>query len=190
MGGRPKLKDVKYVALVRGINVGGRNLMSMADVRECLEGRVFTRVTTYIQSGNVLFESNQSDVGGLTTRMEKTLSATFGHDVPVFLRSQAQLKKIVEQAPAAWKTGAALRQNVAFLRAPLTAQRALSEIDPKPGVDSIQAGDGVVYLSTVMSRLKQSRLSRIVSSPIYSDMTVRSYRTCQKILTLMQTERS
>ena len=176
---------MKYVALLRGINVGGRNLVKMADVRDRLEGRDFTRVTTYIQSGNVLFESRSSDAVRLTAVMEKALVTAFGHEVPVFLRSQAQLKRIVSQAPSAWKTGNALRQNVAFLRAPLTAKRALSEIDPRPDVDSVTAGNGVLYMSTVMSRVKQSRLPKIVATPIYRDMTIRSYSTCQKILALM-----
>src|SRR5207342_2324417 len=114
------------------------------EVRDCLEGRDFTHVTTYIQSGNVLFESNRSDVAKLTTLMEKALSATFHHEVPVFLRSQSQMQKIVTQAPNEWRTGKGLRQNVAFLRAPLTAKSALAELAPKPDVDSIKAGGGVV----------------------------------------------
>ena len=177
---------MKYVALLRGINVGGRKLMKMADIRDCLEGRDFTRVTTYIQSGNVLFESDRPDVAKLTATMEKALSKTFGHEVPVFLRSQVQLKKIVAQAPTEWKSGPALRKNVAFLRAPLTATHAVTEINPRPGVDIVKAGDGVVYMSTVMSRVSQSRLSKIVGAPIYSDMTIRSYSTCQKILAMMR----
>src|SRR5262245_15343272 len=177
---------VRYVALLRGINVGGKKLLKMADVRECLEGRDFKRVTTFIQSGNVLFESDKSDVARLTSAMEKALSTAFGHQVPVFLRSQVQLKKIVTQAPKEWKTGAAVRQNVAFLRAPVTVKQALAEINPKPGVDSVKAGDGVVYMSTVMSRLKQSGFPKIVGTPVYGGMTIRTYSTCQKILALMR----
>ncbi len=180
---------MKYVALLRGINVGGKKLMKMADIRDCLEGRDFTRVTTYIQSGNVLFESDQRDVATLTSTMEKGLSKAFSHEVPVFLRSRVQLKKIVSEAPREWKSSrAALRQNVAFLRAPLTAKRAVAEIDPRLGVDTVTAGDGVVYMSTVMSRASQSRLSKIVGTPIYRDMTIRSYSTCQKILDLMESD--
>jgi uncharacterized protein (DUF1697 family) len=180
---------MKYVALLRGINVGGNKLMKMADVRDCLEGRDFKHVTTYIQSGNVLFESNGSSVAQLTTLMEKALSATFHHEVPVFLRSQSQLQKIVTRAPKEWRTGTSLRQNIAFLGAPLTAARALAELDPKPGVDSVKAGDGVVYLSTLMSRLGQSRFPRIVGTPIYANVTIRSYSTCRKILDLMEADR-
>ena len=179
---------MRYVALLRGINVGGKKLMKMADIRDCLEGRDFTRVTTYIQSGNVLFESDKPDVAELTAAIEKGLSKTFGHEIPVFLRSRVQLKKVVAQAPKEWKSSRALRQNVAFLRAPLTAKRAAAEIDHRPGVDTVKAGDGVVYMSTVMSRVSQSRLSKIVGTPIYSDMTIRSYSTCQKILDLMEND--
>src|SRR5262245_60976004 len=160
----------------------------MADVRECLEGRDFKRVTTFIQSGNVLFESDKSDVARLTSAMEKTLATTFGHEVPVFLLSQVQLKKIVTQAPKEWKTGAALRQNIAFLRPPVTVKQALAGLDPRPEVDFVKAGDGAVYMSTVMSRLKQSRFPRIVGTPVYGGMTIRTYSTCQKILALMQDE--
>ncbi len=180
---------MKYVALLRGINVGGHKLMKMADVRECLEGRDFKHVTTYIQSGNVIFESDRSDVAKLTALIEKAFSTTFGHDVPVFLRSQTQLKKIVMRAPKEWTTGGALRQNVAFVRAPLTAKRALSEINPKAGVDSVTAGDGVVYMSTVISRVTQSAFPKIVGTPIYRDLTIRNFSTCRKILALMEQDR-
>jgi uncharacterized protein (DUF1697 family) len=180
---------MKYVALLRGINVGGKKLMKMADVRNCLEGRGFKHVTTYIQSGNVLFESDKSDVDKLTAMMEEAFTTTFGHEVPVFLRSLTQLQKIVTQAPREWRAAKGLRQNVAFLRSPLTSKRAVSEIDPKPGVDSVKAGDGVVYMSTLMTRLSQSRFPKIVGTAIYADMTIRSYSTCQKILALMQVDR-
>jgi uncharacterized protein (DUF1697 family) len=178
---------MKYVALLRGINVGGNKLMKMAEVRDCLEGRDFTHVTTYIQSGNVLFESNRSEVAKLTTLMEKALSGAFHHEVPAFLRSQSQMQKIVTQAPKEWRTGKSLRQNVAFLRA-LTAKSALAELDPKQGVDSVKAGDGVVYMSTLISRLGQSRFPRIVGTPMYANLTIRSYGTCRKILDLMESD--
>ena len=176
---------MKYVALLRAINVGGRNLMSMSAVRACLEQREFECVSTYIQSGNILFESDVSDVSTLAATIEQALGETFGHTAPVFLRSHRQMKKIVAEAPKEWKTGATLRRNVAFLRKPLTASKAVAAIEPKPGVDSVKAGNGVIYMSTVMARLTQSAFPKIVGKPIYRDMTIRTYSTCQKILVLM-----
>jgi len=176
---------MKYVALLRAINVGGRNLIRMSDVRACLEARAFQQVSTYIQSGNVLFDSDDTDVATLTSAMEKAFLEAFATDVPVFLRSQRQMKTIVADAPREWKNGAALRRNVAFLRKPLTSREAVAGMDPKPTIDSVKAGDGVVYMATLVTRLKQSGLPKIVGKPIYRDMTIRSYSTCQKLLELL-----
>jgi uncharacterized protein (DUF1697 family) len=176
---------MKYVALLRAINVGGRNLIRMSDVRTCLEAREFQQVSTYIQSGNVLFDSDATDVAELTSAIEKAFLEAFGTAVPVFLRSHRQMKTIVTAAPREWNNGAALRRNVAFLRKPLTSSKAVAEMDPKPAVDSVKAGEGVVYMTTVMARLKQSGLPKIVGKPIYRNMTIRSFTTCQKLLELL-----
>jgi uncharacterized protein (DUF1697 family) len=179
---------MKYVALIRAINVGGRNLMRMSDVRACLEAREFQRVSTYIQSGNILFESDLSNVSTLTAVIETAFSETFDHNAGVFVRSYRQMQKIVADAPSEWKKGATLRRNVAFLRKPLSASKAIAAIEPKPGVDSLKAGDDVVYMSTVMAHLKHSAFPKIVGKPIYRDMTIRNYTTCQKILALMDAD--
>ena len=179
---------MKYVALLRAINVGGRNMMPMADIRTCLEARDFQCVSTYIQSGNVLFESDDSNGAQLTTALEHAFSETFGRETPVFLRSYRQMKKIVADAPRDWKRAGTLRQNVAFLRKPLTAVKAIADIDQKPGVDSLKAGDGVVYMSTVLAQAAQSRFPKIVGKPMYRDMTIRTFGTCRKILELMDAD--
>jgi uncharacterized protein (DUF1697 family) len=181
---------MKYVALLRAINVGGRNLMRMADITACLVDRKFECVSTYIQSGNILFESDVSDVAKLAASIEHALFETFGHEAPVFLRSYRQMKKVVGDAPKEWKDGAALRRNVAFLRNPLTASTLVAATHPKAGVDSVKAGNGVVYMTTVMARVQQSGFAKAVSKAIYRDITVRSYTTCQKILALMESDRS
>jgi uncharacterized protein (DUF1697 family) len=180
---------MKYVALLRAINVGGRNLMRMADITACLVDRKFECVSTYIQSGNILFESDVSDVAKLTASIENALFETFAQEARVFLRSYPQMKKVVADAPKEWKDGATLRRNVAFLRKPLTASTLVAAIDPKPGVDAVKAGDGVVYLTTVLAHVTQSGLARVVSKAIYRDMTVRNYTTCQKIFAVMDRDR-
>ena len=186
MGRRPHLK---YVAFLRAINVGGKNFVRMADVRACLEELGVERVSTYIQSGNILFESDLVDVGRLTSKIEQAYSATFHHEAPVFLRSERQLRRIVTRVPKAWKNGDQLRKNVAFLRRPLTATQVLGHLQPRPGVDSAQAGEGVLYMSTLISRRSQSGFPKIVGTPMYREMTIRSFGTCTRILALMQAGR-
>lgn len=181
---------MRYVALLRAINVGGKNLMRMADVRACLEEREFECVSTYIQSGNILFESKSSNVVELATAIEKAFEERFGQNVPVFLRSQRQMRTIVADAPNEWSDSDTLRRSVAFLRKPLTSAKALQALRPRANVDSVKAGDGVVYMTTVLAHATQSGLSKVVGTSIYRDMTIRNYTTCQKILALMASERA
>ena len=75
--------------------------------------------------------------------------------------------------------------NIAFLRPPVTAALALKDVDVRPGVDVVEPGNGVLYMSTTLRDLGKSRLARIVTKPVYKEMTIRSYGTCERILTLM-----
>ena len=174
---------MKYVAFLRGINVGGKCIMKMAAVRRCLEDAGFKQVTTYIQSGNVIVDTDERTPSVVTRRIEAALSATFAYKAKVVLRSHAQLKGVVAGAPRS--QGGHLRRYVAFLRPPVTAKQAVREVPVKDGVDTISAGTGVLYMSTLLTALKRSALTKLVSKPIYQDMTIRNHSTCVKILALL-----
>ena len=176
---------MKYVAFLRGINVGGKCIMKMAAVRRCLEDAGFKQVTTYIQSGNVIVDTDERTPSVVTRRIEAALSATFAYKAKVVLRSHAQLKGVVAGAPRSWSQGDHLRRYVAFLRPPVTAKQAVREVPVKDGVDTISAGTGVIYMSTLLTALNKSALTKLVSKPIYQDMTIRNHSTCVKILALM-----
>src|SRR3954469_8658023 len=88
----------RYAALLRGINVGGKNLISMADLRAAFEEHGCTDVSTYIQSGNVLFETDRP-AKGLETEIETMLERRFAVPLLVVVRSHAQLRSIVDKAP-------------------------------------------------------------------------------------------
>ena len=109
---------MKYVAFLRAVNVGGKNLMSMAALKACLDQAELANVRTVIQSGNVIFESEEKSARALTKRIESTIAKTLGIESRVVLLTQAQLKAVVAGAPAAWKQPNDLRRNVAFLRPP------------------------------------------------------------------------
>jgi uncharacterized protein (DUF1697 family) len=177
---------MRYVALLRGINVGGRNIIKMAALKVCLERHGLRNVMTFIQSGNVIFESDERDAGKLTAQIEGALSKMFDYDSRVVLRSHAQLKAVVARVPTAWKTRTDLRCNVAFLREPVTARHALPQVDVEPLVDSVQEGKGVLYLSTLVSGIKKSRFTKVIGKSVYRHMTVRNYNTCQRLLALME----
>ena len=90
---------IKYVALLRGINVGGNKLIKMADLREVFERLGFKNVSTYIQSGNVIFEAKQTDAAAIVRKLEKKIYESFGHEVTVILRTAAELKECVTCDP-------------------------------------------------------------------------------------------
>src|ERR1043166_4486381 len=165
----------QYVALFRGINVGGNNLIKMAELKACLESLGLADVRTYIQSGNVLFASPEADAAKLTKTIEAELSKTFTYQSRLVLRSQKQLQAIVDDAPKSFGTKPAeYRYDVIFLKEPLTAVEAVQNITPKEGVDQVSAGPGVIYFSRLTSKASQSRLPRIIGTPMYQNMTIRT----------------
>jgi uncharacterized protein (DUF1697 family) len=179
----------RYLALLRGINVGGKNLIKMTDLKACFEEHGFEDVVTYIQSGNVVFGSTGASLAELTERIEGMLTGSFDYRASVVLRSRRQLRSIVDRAPEGF--GAEpdrYRYDVIFLKQPLTAAAALKGVPTKEGVDRAAAGPGVLYFSRMTSKATQSRLSRIVSMPIYQDMTIRNWNTTTKLLQLMNAE--
>jgi uncharacterized protein (DUF1697 family) len=175
---------VNYLALLRGINVGGRSLMRMADLRAAFEEMEFAEVATYIQSGNVLFRAPRQKREALAARIEAELSRRFGWELRAVLLTEAQLRAVVEGAPPGFGSESHLC-DVLFLRKPLTPKKALRLIELRDGVDSVGEGKGVLYFSRLASRASGSRLSRFVALPEYQNVTVRSWSTTRKLLELV-----
>jgi uncharacterized protein (DUF1697 family) len=176
-----------YVALLRGINVGGSNLIRMPALKACFEAGGFRDVATYIQSGNVLFSSRLANQQALTAQIEKALSTTFAYESRVVVRSLEQMTAIVEDAPRGFgRQPTAYRYDVIFLKHPLTPAEAMKSVSAKPGVDRVFAGDSVLYFSRLISKATQSRLSRVVGTPSYQNMTIRNWNTTARLLDLMK----
>ena len=180
-----------YVALLRGINVGGNNLIRMPALKACFEAQGHGDVATYIQSGNVLFTSRSSNQRMLVAQIEKALSATFSFQSRVVVRSFEQWQRIVAAAPTGFGARpAAYRYDVIFLKDPLTADPAMKSVSARAGVDRAVAGDVVLYFSRLIIRASQSHLSRIVGTPGYQNMTIRNWNTTGKLLELMERMRA
>lgn len=174
-----------YVALLRGINVGGRNKVPMADLREALTSAGFGAVRTYIQSGNVLFES-AAPRRSLEDRVEAAIEDRFGFPILVVVRAHTELRHVVEQAPAGFgEEPDRYHSDAIFLKAPLSSGGAMRVVHEREGVDRAWPGRGVLYFARESERRSQSRLSRIVGTPEYQRMTIRSWKTTSKLLDLM-----
>jgi uncharacterized protein (DUF1697 family) len=175
----------RYVALLRGINVGGRNKISMADLREVFTDAGFGNVSTYIQSGNVAFE-----FGGARTKLESRIEALLTEllETPpvVVVRSHRELGSVVVDAPAEFvgRTEGHHR-DVVFLKPPLTPDRAMGTVALRDGVDDAWPGPGVVYFSRLIAEKAKSKMNRIVGTPEYRLMTIRNWATTTHMLTVL-----
>jgi uncharacterized protein (DUF1697 family) len=172
------------LALLRGINVGGRNLVKMADLRAAFAELGAADAETYIASGNVLYR------GALRAAdLEVGLSERFGVELKVVVVTAEQLQAVIDAAPDGF--GAAEdRCDVIFLRRPLTAARAFSLFNPREGIDRVWKGKEVVYHARLAARASGSRLSNVMSFPEYKNMTIRSWSTTSKLAELMASRSS
>ena len=175
-----------YVALLRGINVGGNNLIKMADLRTSFGEMGFTRVETYIQSGNVVFCAKKMSKARLTEMVEQALSESFSYESRVVIVSAAELQHVVAQAPKGFgKDPDLYRYDVLFVREPYKVSEALSQVPVNPDVDSVHSGDHALYYSRLIAKATASRLGKLVQQPAYKHITIRNWRTTTKLLEMV-----
>lgn len=177
---------MKYVALLRGINVGGNGLIKMPALKSCFEKIKLDNVRTYIQSGNVLFESAERDTKKLAKRIETVLKKEFSVESRTLVLSHAQLRIVVRSAPKGFgsKPTTVYRYDAIFTIPPTTAKEAMKSIALKEGVDEVTLGKGVLYFSRLEKHRTQSKLPKLVSMPVYKSLTIRNWNTTTKLLAL------
>jgi uncharacterized protein (DUF1697 family) len=174
-----------FVALLRGINVGGKNVMAMSDLAASFREAGYEDVRTHGQSGNVLFDADHAGGPALERAVEQLLEARFGVPVLVVMRSRDELAATVAAAPADHGSDR-LRSDVFFLKAPLTAEAVHAELpELREGVDSVALGPGALYFSRVAARATRTRIQKLMAMPVFQQMTVRTWRTTTRLLELL-----
>lgn len=175
----------RHVALIRGINVGGKNPVPMADLRDAFEQCGFDGVSTYIQSGNVLFDA-AGPTAALEERIEATLEERYGTALVVVVRTHRQLADVVSNAPDGFgQQPDKFHSDAVFLRSPLTPAKAMKVVQLREEVDAAWPGKGVLYFQRLSERRGQSKMSKITGTPEYQLMTIRSWSTTTKLLALL-----
>lgn len=180
-----------YVILFRGINVGGKNKIAMADLRQCLEGLGFSNVVTYINSGNVILNSDKKPAE-VQQLIEQLLPQKFKLDsdlIKVLAVSAQQLIEIVQNKPKEFGEHPDTYHSDTIFLMDIAVKDAMTAFSPRTGVDAVWPGNGVVYSQRVSAERTKSRLSKITESSYYKSMTIRSWNTTLKLLQLIE-ERS
>jgi uncharacterized protein (DUF1697 family) len=179
------MPPMRYVALLRGINVGGKSLVRMGDLKECVEELGHDDVSTFIASGNVLFTTSERDAAKLESTIEKALERRFRLPITVVARSRAEVRRIVDAVPPSWIDNDRLRVYVAFLRRTLDGRRLAREFPPREGVDELVATKTAQIWATRRDALTRSAMQKLVVAPVYKDMTVRNLNTTLKLRDLL-----
>ena len=176
----------RYLALLRGINVGGKNLIGKDDLRRCFQDLGFEHVRTYIQSGNVLFRTSASGTAELTARVEAGLSERFSYAARTVVLSYADYTAALAAAPPEWGEDETRRHNALFTFAGITPAEVLANLPPaKPEIDTIVTGPGVVFWSTAKDAITRSAFMKLPSLPIYQQVTIRNHNTVLKLAELL-----
>jgi uncharacterized protein (DUF1697 family) len=175
-----------YVVLIRGVNVGGKNKISMASLKLCLEKLGFSNVATYIASGNVILDSKKN-ASLIKAEIEKMLPENFKLDselIKVHVLSSKQLQTVIHQKPRGFGVQPKNYHSDVIFLIDISAAKAMPVFDPKEGVDTIWPGKGVIYSQRVSALRTKSRLGKIVGTAVYKSMTIRSWNTTVKLLEL------
>ncbi len=176
---------MRYVALLRGINVGGKTLVKMAELKACFEHLGFDGVSTYIASGNVLFEADAQDDADLASSIEAALERKLDLPLKVVVLDQQAYARIVAAIPRSWIGNDAVRANVAFVRPGTDASEIVLELDPDPAIEEMTAVDGAVLWATRRDSINRSVVRKLIGAPAYKELTIRNLNTTLKLHDLL-----
>ena len=175
-----------YLALLRGVNVGGKNIVKMGELRMALEKAGIENVQTYIQSGNIIFSSPQTDTQKLAAQIEKVIAATFGIDARAVVFSKAEWHAIMKAAPKDWGTDPDWKHNLLIMLKPYDMKKTVAAYGVlKPGIEKMVAGKGILYQSLSWTDFGKTTGGKIAGNPIYKVMTIRNYNTAARLQAIL-----
>jgi len=179
----------RYVALLRGINVGGNNIISMADLKASFERRGFLSVRSYINSGNILFLS-EFGADELKAICEKMIFDDFSLDIPVCVVTATDLVAAIDAAPSWWGSDTDARHDAFFVIPPLTAQEICARVgEVKEDYEKAAVFGEVIFWSAPIATFSRTRWAKIVvDKAMYRSITVRNANTAKKLAEMVRAE--
>lgn len=177
---------MKYIALLRGINVGGNNKVAMSDLKACFENAGLTNVIIYINSGNVIFETEQTETVELVSLCESAIEKQFGFHIICSVISADELIDAMKHAPGWWNKGEA-KHNAIFVIAPKTVEEIMTAVgEAKPEYEKVAAYHSIIFWSAPVNTFSKTRYSKIVGTKTYKSVTIRNANTTLRLAELCQ----
>lgn len=175
---------MRYIALLRGINLGGANMMKMADLKAEFEALGFKNVKTYINSGNIAFDFAKTSEAKLVGKIEKSIESWFGKPIPVMVRAQPDIARILQNNPFDGQYESHKHMHVLFLKEPMPAEKAeLLQASALPG-EAYEIRGREIY-----NHLPQGVAGSLLTKGFFErkpkvSYTGRNWRTVEKLASL------
>ncbi len=169
---------MELVALLRGINVGGNRKVEMKKLKSFFESFGYMNVSTYINSGNVLFESAEEQKTVLK-KVNSGLEKYFGFEIPTLIKTKKEMKKISDTIPKNWQNDSAQRTDVAYLFPEIDSIKIIDELPIKKEFIEVCYVKGAIYWNVRRENVHKSHLAKIISHKLYKFMTVRNVNTAR-----------
>ena len=175
-----------FVALLRGVNVGGKNMIRMSSLKESFERMGFGDVATYINSGNIIFKAQAGDARKLERDVEEMLSREYKLECKVVVRTLSEMADLVKSLPETWDGDGRWKYNVIFLRHSIDSENILDGLKPTSDIEQIVYRPGTLLWSAQISDLSRTSMVKLPSRKLFQEMTVRNTNTTKKLYELMK----
>lgn len=177
----------KYIILLRGVNIGGKNKVSMPKLKSIFEDAGFKNVSTYINSGNIIFSSDISDREILTLKCKELIVDKFGLDIPLIVILPNELAELLANAPHWWDADKEDVNYAIFVIPPMSIEEVFASVgEIKPEYEKIVHYSNVIYWSAPLKTFSKTRWSKIASSSVNNSVTIRNANTTKKLLELVK----
>jgi len=172
---------MKYITLLRGINVGGRHKVDMDDLKVLLLSRGFREVATYINSGNICFES-ESIKPEIDKELGIILEESFDFPIPFIVKTKKEILQIADIIPHFWHNDKEQKTDVAFLFDEVDSEEIIEKLPVKKEFINWVYTKGALIWNVKRSMQNKSQLSKLAGHKFYSFMTVRNVNTVRKLV--------
>ena len=175
---------MRYIALLRGINISGKNKISMSELKTALSEKGSADVKTYLNSGNVIFSDNETDVVKLAERIRTIIFETFHLEIPVFVIFQDELKCLLLKAPSWWGSDSKdIYDNLIFAIAPYSIETVSKKIgEPTEKIEKVQIYGNTAFWTFDRKLYAKANWWKKTATPGIGEMiTIRTANTLRKI---------
>lgn len=175
-----------YVALLRGINVGGHHKIPMVELKQEFERIGFIQISTYINSGNVIFMSSLEDPKHIKSTIEERLEESFGFVIQIILRDRDQMMRLAHSLPHDWENNDTYKTDVLFLADEFCRAETIDQIKHHPDIDHLMYSEGSIVWHIDRAFYSKSGMGKFIGTPIYKSMSARNINTVRKLSQLLE----